>query len=300
MSRLCRFRRAAAPPPLEITPRDLEILRFVARFRFLASAQIAALIGGSRPQLLRRLQKLFHAGLLDRPRAQVRLFSEDGPQPIAYALSARGARLIAPEEARTGRPPRPDNRNVGQLHLQHTLLVAETMIALERAAKESGHFRLHDLTPESRPGMAFKWGVTVRHGVRGEKTHRVGLQPDRAFLWEDTHTGEQVLHFLEADRATMPIMRRGLNQTSFWRKLLAYEATWTQGLHRELWGKARFRVLTVTTSAARAANLATAADKLPRGRGLFVFADIAALKSAPGVLAPDRRTGRGNGTPGTF
>jgi hypothetical protein len=277
MPRLPRFRRTPAPPPLEVTPRDLEIMRHVARFRFLTSAQIVALIGGSRFQLLRRLQRLFHAGLLDRPRAQVRQFCEDGPQPIAYALGSRGARLLAGDDIRR---PRLDNRNVKQLHLQHTLLIAETMIALEHAAREAGHFRLHDLTPETMPGMVFKWGVIVRHGVRAEKSQRVGLQPDRAFLWEDTRTGERVLHFLEADRATMPITRRGLSQTSFMRKLLAYEATWTQELHRELFGQKRFRVLTVTSGAARAANLAAAADKLPRGRGLFVFTDLAALTAA--------------------
>jgi hypothetical protein len=42
-------------------------------------------------------------------------------------------------------------------------------------------------------------------------------------------TGQSSGHFfLEADRGTMPVTRWTLSQTSFFRKLLAYEATWTQ------------------------------------------------------------------------
>jgi hypothetical protein len=51
--------------------------------------------------------------------------------------------------------------------------------------------------------------------------------------------------FLEADRGTMPVVRSGLTQTSFYRKLIAYEATWTQKIHQRHLGIHRFRVLTV-------------------------------------------------------
>jgi hypothetical protein len=79
--------------------------------------------------------------------------------------------------------------------------------------------------------------------------------------------------FLEADRGTMPVTRRTLSQTSFYRKLLAYEATWTQNVHRTRFGFHRFRVLTVTTSAARVKSLVDACSQLERGHGLFLFAD---------------------------
>src|SRR5476649_1300693 len=109
MTRLPRFRRVPEAPTMRLTPRDLEILRHVARHRFLNSAQIAALTGGSAQQLLRRLQRLFHSGYLDRPRAQLSYFTTDGSRPMVYGLARAGARaLAAPGEPRTS----PDNRTV--------------------------------------------------------------------------------------------------------------------------------------------------------------------------------------------
>jgi len=69
-----------------------------------------------------------------------------------------------------------------------------------------------------------------------------------------------------------------LAQTSFFRKLLAYEATWTHKVHQRHLGIPRFRVLTVTTSAPRVASLLAACSQLKRGHGLFLFADQSVLE----------------------
>jgi hypothetical protein len=76
-------------------------------------------------------------------------------------------------------------------------------------------------------------------------------------------------------------MRSGLTQTSFYRKLLAYEATWTQKIHQRHLGIHRFRVLTVTTIAARVKSLLEACSQLKRGHGLFLFADRTVLEKDP-------------------
>jgi hypothetical protein len=89
---------------------------------------------------------------------------------------------------------------------------------------------------------------------------------------------QRAYFFLEADRSTMPVVRKGLAQTSFFRKLLAYEATWTQKVHQRHLGIHRFRVLTVTTIAARVNTLLEACSKLKRGHGLFLFADQSVLE----------------------
>jgi hypothetical protein len=75
----------------------------------------------------------------------------------------------------------------------------------------------------------------------------------------------------------MPVKRQTLSQTSFNRKLLAYEATWAQDIHRRHLGINRFRVLTVTTSAARVKSLVEACSELERGHGLFLFTDKSVL-----------------------
>lgn len=60
-----------------------------------------------------------------------------------------------------------------------------------------------------------------------------------------------------------------------------------QGIHRSRFGFHRVRVLTVTTSAARAENLRMAAANHPNGKGLFLFTDLDARRAAPDVLTLD-------------
>ncbi len=284
MIRRPRFQRTPNERDLQLTHRDREILRQVAAHRFLDSRQILALVAGSTQHVLRRLQRLFHDGYLDRPRAQLRYFSEEGPQPMVYALGRAGARVL--EES--GRPlPRYDNRNLKQVYLQHTLLVADVLIAFVRACSRAGRPRLlteKQLALPSSTSLAFRWSVTVRHA---QEAQRVGVVPDRTFALESPSTGDRVVFFVEADRATMPLTRRSLAHSSLLRKLLAYEATWQQGLQRERFGVERFRVLLVTTSAERARHLAALCATLPRGRGLFLVTDVAALAAARDTAGAD-------------
>lgn len=77
----------------------------------------------------------------------------------------------------------------------------------------------------------------------------------------------------------MPITRKGLLQTSsFRRKLLAYQETWRQRLHKAHLGIPNFRALTVTTSEERVRDLVAACRTLGGGGSrLFLFADQRAL-----------------------
>ena len=281
MAHSYRYKRNIEATPIQLTWRDLEILRQVARHRFLDSRQISLLVDGSPQQVLRRLQRLFHHGYLDRPHAQVRYFSEDGSRPMVYALASAGARAIAVSGQRRHRY---DNRNLKQLYMQHTLQVSDVMVAFTRATRSAKAPRLlleEDLAPDKSPSKAFQWAVTVKH--RNE-SKRVGIFPDRVFALESTEKGERVFYFVEADRATMPITRRSLNQSSIWRKLLAYEATWSQKIHESRFGTKRFRVLFVTTTPERVDHLLAACSKLPRGQGLFLFTTAAALREKSNVL----------------
>lgn len=267
--RLPRFTRVADALGCVLMERDTEILRWVARFRFLNSAQLIRLTGGSPQPILRRLQRLYHHGYLDRPRAQIDYFHRGGSKPLVYGLGRKATVVLFPDgDAR----PRLDNHLVGRLYLQHTLLIADVLIALELACRQKPELRFLS-ADQLRRDDGFHWAVTVRHRNQAK---RVGLIPDGVFALED-RCGERAYFFLEADRGTMPVRRGSLNQSSFFRKLLAYEATWSQGLHEHRFGFHRFRVLTVTQSRKRAEHLAEAAEALPRGHGLFVFASLADL-----------------------
>jgi len=123
---------------------------------------------------------------------------------------------------------------------------------------------------------------------------KLGVIPDRVFALEypdPDGNSRRAFFFLEADRGTMPVIRRNLSQTSFHRKLLAYEATWSQSIHRARFGFHRFRVLTVTTSTERLRSLVEAYSSLKSGHGLFLFTDQKSLKES-GVFSPVWQSGR--------
>src|ERR1051326_7330468 len=94
---LPRFRRVPDISPIALTDRDRNIVRRVFEHRFLRSTHILSLTRGSRQQVLRRLQLLFHHGYLHRPRAQIDYYRA-GSQPMVYGLGNEGMRLLARED----------------------------------------------------------------------------------------------------------------------------------------------------------------------------------------------------------
>jgi DNA-binding Lrp family transcriptional regulator len=295
-ARLPRFKRTQEIAPMQLTERDREIVQLMHRHRFLRSKHVIALIGESSQQVLRRLQLLFHHGYLERPRAQIDYYRRGGSRHIVYGIGNKGVALLRQESGPACRNLNWSlkNRGVRRLFLEHTLLVSDVMVSLELACRKSGRVRL--LTGDQLPlpdelkrrREPFRWRVSLDHG------QRLGLIPDAVFALEftDQPAGRnRAFFFLEADRATMPVMRQNLAQTSFYRKLLAYEATWRQGIHRSRFGFHRFRVLTVTSSPQRVESLVGACESLERGHGLFLFADRHSLAQAD-PLAYDWKAGR--------
>ena len=297
--RLPRFRRAAAETqPMQMTPRDLDILRQIAAHRFLRSSQIAALVGGSAQQVLRRLRLLFHHGYLERPCAQIDYYHNGGgSQEMVYGLASRGAgRLRRDLDMPFSRMDwSGKNKRAGRLFLEHALMVSDIMVALEFACRKSPGIRLLTDADIPLPPVAKKSREPFHWHVNLSTRHRVGVIPDSVFGLEYADLPEgrnRAWFFLEADRGTMPVLRQNLDQTSFFRKMLAYEATWTQSIHRTRLGVHRFRVLTITNSPERAANLAAACGQLERGQGLFLFGDSAALLAGDDLLNYVFETGR--------
>jgi len=274
MPRLPRFQRVAKVAPIMLTERDHKIIRLILRHRFLRSHQIVALIGGSAQNLSRRLQWLFHHGYLERPRAQLQYYERSGSQTIAYGLGNKSGSLLQLDPASWGEK----NRAIGRMYLAHALLVSDVMVSLELACRQRGiRLLLEDelnLTVEA----PLHWRVKIRDGTK------LGVIPDRVFALEyadQIGQLQRVYYFLEADRGTMPVVREKLAQSSFYRKLLAYEATWANKIHQRHLDIPRFRVLTVTTGSARVKSLLDACSRLQRGHGLFLFADESVLQSNP-------------------
>ncbi len=286
-----RFKRVSPAVPIQLTERDHEIIRLVQRHRFLRSRLIVALMGGSEQQIVRRLQLLFHHGYLERPRAQIQYYDRGGSRTIAYGLGNKGGVLLRQELGIAVHPDSWSEKNhaIGRMFLEHALLVSDIMTSLELACRKRGDVRLiyEDQLALQSEREPFQWRVKLQNGVT------LGVVPDRVFALEYTDQNGQIQRayfFLEADRGTMPVTRSNLSQTSFTRKLLAYEATWTKKIHQQHLGIHRFRVLTVTTSEARVESLLEACSQLKRGHGLFLFADRTVLEKD--LFSPVWRNGK--------
>jgi hypothetical protein len=289
--RLTRFNRTRIAAPMDLTARDRDIIQIIHRHRFLRSDQIVALMGGSQQQILRRLNLLYHNGYLERPRAQLQYYERGGSRSIVYGLGNKGGALLKQELGIAVDSVSWSEKNhvIGRVYLEHALLVSEVMAAIELACLNRGDVRLLyedqlTLHSEHKP---FRWRVKIQNGAK------LGVIPDRVFALEfpDANgTNQRVHFFLEADRGTMPATRRTLTQTSFFRKLLAYEATWTQRIHQRHLGIHRFRVLTVTTIPGRVESLVEACSQLKRGHGLFLFADTSILSGS--LLSANWQTGK--------
>ena len=294
-----RFQRTPEITPIQLTERDRMIVRCVFQHRFLRSWQIAALVGGSKQAVLRRLQLLYHHGYLERPRAQIEYFQPGGSRAIVYGLGDRGAELLSSSGSTPARALEwsAKNRAVKRLFLEHALLVSDVMVSLELACRQHGGVRF--LNSEELPLPAttrsrlepFQWKVRLNGGAQ------LGVVPDCVFGLEfvdQPPDRSRAYFFLEADRGTMPIARNGLHHSSFHRKFLAYEATWLQELHRKQFGFHRFRVLTVTTSADRLTHLVEACHQLNRGRGIFLFTDLNSLTVTSNPLTMQWQSGQGS------
>jgi hypothetical protein len=280
--RLPRFQRSPNIAPLLLTERDRALIRCVFEYRFLRSTHLLSLTPGSPQQVLRRLQQLYHHGYLDRPRAQIDYYRY-GSQPMVYGLGNRGMELLEHEDGISHRKLdwTARNRSITRYFMEHTLAVAEAMVAIEVSCKRHGVEFIH---PESQ---TLKWSVNIRHDGT---TTAMGVAPDRIFGLKNRN--ETRWFFLEADRATMPVERNNLQQTSFSRKLLAYYETWRQRILTDSF--ARFQVLTVTTTPTHAESLLSASCRITggKGSGLFLFTDRRTFASAKDVFQLALSNGR--------
>lgn len=287
-SRLPRFERSPSIKPISVTARDREILRYVHTYRFLNSIHIERLLAAPRQSVLRRLHLLYHHGFLTRPQAQIEYYRR-GSSPMVYGISTKGAKLIG----KAGASPRcritEKNDIVGRSFLKHALLVADILVAVEVAARNLPNIRYLPQN-EILPGTTAK----AKWRVRISRKTTLGIVPDGLFALEKTRPNgeiDRVCYFLEADRGTMPVKRKSLARTSMYRKLLAYQETWAQDLHRSIFAFHRMRVLSVTTGQKRLARLVAACENFKRGHGLFLFCDPVMIRNSE-LLTLSLETGR--------
>jgi hypothetical protein len=291
-SRRPRYRRANSSPNFRVTGGDVAIIRQIARHRFLRSTHIAALVGRSLDRTNDRLCHLYHAGYIDRPRAQLDYYPTAGSAPMVYALADRGARLLIASGGFEGVAHLEwsrRNRQAGRPFIEHQLEIADFEVAAQLSTEASGYHymgaeeivsRLTGRIAADPSGNPFSFRVTVAHqGAR----HEIGLVPDIAFA-VDLNKGANRNFFVEIDRGTMPITRADFSQTSIERKLRSYLSAHASRLFERNFDWKFFRVLFVTSDETRIASMIDALRTIQppgaAGSSLFLFTLRDALRAA--------------------
>ena len=272
---------------IRITADDSAVIGHVGRYRFLSSVQLLRLFPErSRQNLLRRFSSLFHAGYLDRPDVQINHFAFSGSAPIIYALGNKGAELYA-QLQHTASPLidwTDKNRSLTRPYIEHTLLIADVMIGLETTLLSRADLAvlrdaaLRPLLPTTRWRLSNPWSLSARIAQDG-KHQTISVAPDAVFAIQFLTFDRRSHFFLEADRATMPIERSSLSQSSFKRKLQVYLAAHRANEHQLKFGFRNLRVLTVTTSMERIQSMLQVVKAITdgNGHGMFLFTDAATL-----------------------
>ncbi|WP_420860318.1 replication-relaxation family protein [Algirhabdus cladophorae] len=295
-----RFRRSKATT-IQLTERDVTILKALEQHRFLTTDHLLALTNGtSRQGITRRLRELYDTKYIDRPRAQMMAMAYADKRPMMYGLGNEGAELLSnrfqmalPDIYWTEK-----NRRVKEKFVEHTLGISDFMVSLETACSDAGNIRIITkdailtASPEAtrRRRHPFRWQTRIHWN---NLWHDIAIVPDIIFglHYTDQPQGKNKAYFMvEIDRGTMPIIRTDIGQTSFARKLHSYADTFERKLHVEHFGIKNFRVLTVTTSHERIENMIAAyrseiVERAPAGLFLFrskntTFASILEWQSA--------------------
>ncbi len=283
-----RRKRSGNPPPLQLTERDLDILRAVYRYRFLNSDHIKRLIPGSAKNIANRLKALFEHAYLDRPECQYDFYRPGGGSSLAvYALADKGAKLLAGRDVLSFGPNvswAQKNRAAGRPFLEHTLGIADFAVALtiDVAARNDVDMldgdallaRLPEATRNETKPFRFSVPVTFR-----SQKLTIGIEPDYAVSLGFPTLRRRANFLVEIDRATMPIERSDLKQSSMLRKFLAYGAFRRQKLHTKVFAWTNFRVLVVTSNEDRAQNMRDCLKRIGGSKGspLFWITDRDAL-----------------------
>ena len=288
--RRSRFRRAADAPAFRFTDGDLEIVSLLARHRFLRSTHIAALVGRSVDRVNDRLLRLFHAGYVDRPRAQLDYYPTSGSAPFIYALADQGARLLAEHDTANSFDAEwsRNNRKAGRPFIEHQIEIMDFYVSLQLAVRSRPDLSLihaDDLAAQ-RPVQALDRNTPFALRVQLSQNgiaHDIGAVPDLVFGVRYSDRSRRCF-LVEIDRGTMPVTRGDIRQTSFERKMRAYLAAHTARLHERYFGWKTFRVLTVTTDDLRLRAMQEALSLLRSTTGpgakLFFFVTRQALVGA--------------------
>jgi len=302
--RRSRMHRTATDKRLQITERDIEILRLLSRYRYLRSNHLQALTGGkSQKRFIERLGDLYHeGGCVNRPAQQWQAVNARY-MPAVYELADAGERLLTEQGLLDEKlsPLLRKGRHGAVRQYHHDLMICDILASIEIGIRADNKLRLiswqeilaSPKMPEATRTAVnpFAIPVSVTYTCPGTKaTDRSDkpLIPDALFGIEYSSDDKKSYRFfaIEADRNSEPVFRGNLHQTSYLRKILQYREIASRKTHQTHFGLPNLLVLNVTTNEQHMQNIMRFVKEITDGKGsthlLFkTMPSLASLEKAP-------------------
>ena len=262
---------SAAFAGFQLTPSDVQMIRYIHEYRFLQIGHVSALLNRSYKKVHGRLLKLAQRHFLARIQLPF--------QKHIYVIGREGINVLV-EQGIASRELiewRLRHHELKELFLKHQLMLVDLHCMLELASRGT------NITLSIwREGKELWDTVTM---WRDRKRVDLPVCPDAFFVLEDKSRPEgrnRLNFFVEADRSTSTHKR-------FQQKLVAYWQYRKDGLHTKKYGIKTFRIVTFTLTPARAISLSAAAREVLPSEALnyFVFAsaDGLSLGNASPILS---------------
>lgn len=260
-----RYRRRANPSPIQIQiPRDIDILEALYRHRVLRQDQLQNLFFNSKERAQKRLRQLYDHRFIDR-RFLAERIGGTGRTPNLYVLDRKGADLLQEQRHDIDVTWHHSYKEVSDQYLKHALPLNDIIVALKVACKDS-EFDLRDWRTEAELKGDYD---KVKVLNRDNKRHEVTVIPDSFCLIVNGERAYPI--FIEYDGGTQ--RSRVIKE-----KVRAYVAYYESGKYNQRYGFNAFRVLFVSRSERRVADLKSWAEDLKfGGQHWFWFATLASL-----------------------
>jgi hypothetical protein len=271
LQRRSRMRRTRTGKRIELTARDMEIFRFLARCRYLSSTYIHAFVGGaSETRFKERLGNLFHEGYVDRPERQWEL-ADCRHRPVIHEMGEGGRRALDAHGVIV--EPLTWLGSGSHRQFSHSLMICEILASLEIGTRQHPGIRYI-----AWPEILAKAPAAIRDSSAPFRfpLGSGAVVPDALFgiEYDDRFIKTYRFFAVEADRGTMPVVRSDDRQTSYLTKLRTYEELLGRQVYRSHLGLPNLILLTITTSDARLADIIRRGEALSVHSGAFLFKAI--------------------------
>lgn len=229
-------------PPMRLTERDVDIIQAVNDHRALLGSHIQDLFFGSQSTAQYRLSRLFHHEYLDRHFMTV---VSGGPasSPTIYTVGRHGEQVLAERRGYTvSELRRPKGGTLAWQFLEHLLKLNDFRVAVALAARANEW----DVDVwEDEPLFRANPDYVMVSDSRGRMRKKPVL-PDGYFRLAVPQG--RAHFFVEVDRGSEPLSK-------FRPQVEVYQAYTASGQYQARYSKTSLRVLVITTSARRLANL---------------------------------------------